>query len=458
MSNKTVYIGSGAGFAGDRLDAAVPVVATLQQRNGPRYLIYEVMGERTLAIAQRIKMRNPDEGYSPYLDAYLPKIMADCKAHNIRIVSNLGNANPVGGARRVLEMAAELGIADVRVAVVHGDDLMTFMRAEEIAALPTIEGVEIDGSKIFAANAYIGARSVAAALALDVDVVLVGRTTDAALVLGPLIHEFGWAEDDLDLLAAGTLAGHLLECGGQVTGGYFCDPGFKDVPGMDNLGFPIGEIDASGGVVITKADNTGGMVTRATVIEQMLYEVHDPAAYLTPDVTLDMTNVTIADDGPNRIRVMGARGKPPPATLKVTVSADGGWLGEADLIYAGPNALARAELAADIVRTRCQRHGVSDPIRFDITASGSVFDNHDAIRRRGENRPLDGEYRLRTAIRTADKACAQYVNDEVLSLFCSGPAGGGGYRCNITGQVETASVLVPRGPVEARCSVEEIKP
>jgi len=190
----------------------------------------------------------------------------------------------------------------------------------------------------------------------------------------------------------------------------------------------------------------------------MLYEVHDPAAYLTPDVTLDMTNVTIADDGPNRIRVMGACGKPPPATLKVTVSADGGWLGEADLIYAGPNALARAELAADIVRTRCQRHGISDPIRFDITASGSVFDNHDGIRRRGENRPLDGEYRLRTAIRTADKACAQYVNDEVLSLFCSGPAGGGGYRCNITGQVETASVLVPRGPVEARCSVEEIKP
>ncbi len=458
MSGKTVYIGSGAGFAGDRLDAGIPVVETLRKRDGPRYLIYEVMGERTLAIAQRIRMRDPEKGYSPYLESYLRGVLGACKEHGIRIVANLGNANPVGGAKRVLELAAELGVPDFRAAVVHGDDLMTFMNTDEIAALPTVEGLDIEGKEIIAANAYIGARPVAAALALGVDVVLVGRTTDAALVLGPLIHEFGWTEDDLDLLAAGTLAGHLLECGGQVTGGYFCDPGFKDVPGMDELGFPIGEIRTDGDLVIAKAENTGGLVSRATVIEQLLYEVHDPAAYLTPDVTLDITGVQLEEIGKDRIRVTGARGTPPPETLKVTVSADGGWLAEAEMIYAGPNALARAELAADIVRKRCRSRGVDEDMRIDITAAGAVFDNDDGDRRRGDNRALDGEFRLRTAIRTMDRETAQYVNDEVLSLFCSGPAGGGGYRCNITGQVNTASVLVPRGPVEAQCRAEEIVP
>ncbi len=456
--SKTVYIGSGAGFAGDRLDAGVAVVETLKDRDGPRYLIFEVMGERTLAIAQRIKMRDPTKGYSPYLDAYLSGVIETCKEHHIRIVANLGNANPIGGAQRVHELARECGVDGLRVAVVQGDDLLSFMSADEIADLPTIEGLDIAGKELVAANAYIGARPVAEALALDVDIVLVGRTTDAALVLGPLIHEFGWQEDAFDLLAAGTLAGHLLECGGQVTGGYFCDPGFKDVPDMDDLGFPIGEIQANGDLVITKAENTGGLVTRATVIEQMLYEVHDPSTYLTPDVTLDITGVTLHQDGENRIRVAGAKGRPGPETLKVTVSADGGWLGEAELIYAGPNALARAELAADIVRKRCRRKGIEDSLRIDIVGTGAVFDNDSGARRRGKNRILDGEFRLRSAIRTGDKATAQYVNDEVLSLFCSGPAGGGGYRCNVTGQVNTASVLVPRAPVEAQCRAEEIRP
>jgi hypothetical protein len=454
----TVYIGSGAGFAGDRIDAGVAVVETLKSCRGPRYLIYEVMGERTLAMAQRIKMDDPDLGYSPYLERYLPGVLAASKAHDVRIVANLGNANPVGGAKRVHKLARDLGIEGLRVAVVHGDDLLAFMTAEEITAIPTIEGVSIAGKELVAANAYLGARPVAQALALDVDMVLVGRTTDAALFLGPLIHEFGWEADDWERLAAGTLAGHLLECGGQVTGGYFCDPGFKDVPGLDNLGFPIAEIDAGGGFVITKAAHTGGLVTKATVTEQILYEMHDPSAYLTPDVTLDVTGVTLEEAGENRIRVRGARGTPPPDTLKATISADGGWLGEAELTYAGPNALARAQLAADIVRTRCKRNGVTEPIRVEVIGAGAVFDNDASERQRGANEPKEGEFRLRAAIRTDDKDTAQYVNDEVLSLFCSGPAAGGGYRCAITGQVNTASIVLPRGPVEARAGAEEVRP
>lgn len=452
----TVYIGSGAGFAGDRFDAGVAVVKTLARRAGPRYLIFEVMGERTLAIAQRQKREDPERGYSPYLDHYLSGVLAACKQNGIRIVANMGNANPLGAARRAHALARELGVSGLRIAVVLGDDLLAFMAPEAIRALPTIEGLPIAAREIVAANAYLGARPVAAALARDVDIVLVGRTTDAALVLGPLIHEFGWAADAWDTLAAGTMAGHLLECGGQVTGGYFCDPGFKEVPDMADLGFPIGEIERDGGVVITKAEATGGLVTRATVIEQLLYEVHDPAAYLTPDVTWDLTEVRVEEEGPDRVRVGGARGRPPPETLKVTVSADGGWLGEAEMIYAGPNALARARLAAEIVAERCRRNGVTEPLRIEVVGTGAVFAND-----RGEgpavpDAPPDGEYRLRAAVRSADRARADDVTDEVLSLFCSGPAAGGGFRKSVTPQITTSSVLVERAAVEAQVRIEEV--
>lgn len=456
--SKTVYIGSGAGFSGDRLDAALPVIETLSKRDGPRYLIYEVLAERTLAIAQRIKMRKPDQGYSPYLDKYLRLSLKSAMENGVRIVSNLGAANPAGAAKRVHELAQELGLPAPRIGIVVGDDLTMVMSTDEIGGLETIEGISIAGKEIVAANTYLGAQPIADALALGVDIVLVGRTTDAALVLGPLIHEFGWGSEDYDLLATGTLAGHLLECGGQVTGGYFCDPGFKDVPGMDNLGFPIGEISEDGSLVICKAENTGGLVTTATVTEQILYEMHDPSTYLTPDVTLDVTGVTLSDDGTNRIKVSGTRGRPPPTTLKTTVSADGGWLAEAEMIYAGPNAFARAKMAADIIKSRVRAHDVQDDLRVDIVGVGAVFDNDASTRRDAINEPLNGEFRVRTAIRTADKETGAYVNDEVLSLFCSGPAGGGGYRCSVTGQVNTASILVPRDMVEPHVRAEEIKP
>lgn len=452
-----VHIGSGAGFAGDRFDAGVAVVETLARRKGPRYLIYEVMGERTLAIAQRLRRENPKTGYSPYLDQYLRRVLPACKRHGIRIVTNMGNANPRAGAARVHALARELGVPDLKVAVVLGDDLLDYMQPADIRRLPAIEGIEVGTAPVLGANAYIGARPVADALALGAEVVLVGRTTDAALVLGPLLHEYGWEADDWERLAAGTMAGHLLECGGQVTGGYFCDPGFKDVPSMADLGFPVGEIGADGGVVIGKAENTGGLVTRATVIEQLLYEVHDPSAYLTPDVTLDLTRVTLDEDGENRIRVSGARGAPPPSTLKATVSCDGGWLGEAEMAYAGPNALARARLAADVVRERCQREAGNDRLRVEVFGAGAMFDGIAGWDSDAASSP-GGEYRVRAAIRSGSRERAQYVTDEVQSLFCSGPAGGGGFRASVTAQIATSSILVERDLVEPNVRAELVEP
>ena len=451
-----VFIGCGAGFSGDRFDAAGPVVDTLASRDGERFLIFEVLAERTLAIAQRLRMADPEAGYSPYLNYYIEPILKKAKENNIRIVSNLGAANPVSAAKRVHAIANELGIKDLRVAVVLGDDLLGVYSADTVRELPTMEGISVGDRDIIAANVYLGARPIAEALALDVDVVLVGRSTDAALTLGPLIHVHGWAEDDWDSLAQGTIAGHLLECGGQVTGAYFADPGFKDVENLAEVGFPIAEIEANGDIVITKADNTGGLVSKATVTEQILYEMHDPGNYLTPDVTLDVMNVELEDDGTNRVRLTGAKGKPPPATLKVTVSVDGGWLGEGEITYAGPNALARAELAASVVKRRSQILGIQEPLRVDIIGTGAVHDNDMSAKRMRKNFPKNGEYRVRAAIRSVDQKTAQRISDEVQSLYCSGPAAGGGVRQYVSHQVSTASVLIAPERVMPNVYVQEV--
>ncbi|WP_193182539.1 acyclic terpene utilization AtuA family protein [Nisaea sediminum] len=456
MTKDLVHIGCGAGFAGDRKDAGGPVVDTLAKRDGPKYLIFETLAERTLALAQKQKLKDPAKGYSPFLEAYVRPVLERCLAHKIRIVSNFGAANPMGGARKILEIAQELGCRTPRIAVVSGDDLLTVMSEGEIRAHKSIEGLPI-GDGIVAANTYIGARPIAEALAGGADIVVVGRTTDPALVLGPLIHEFGWAEDDWDRLAAGTLAGHLLECGAQVTGAYFADPGFKDVPDLAHVGFPVATIGRDGAISVSKANNTGGAVTPASVKEQILYEMHDPSAYLTADVVLDITGVSVAQESDNVVSISGARGKPRPDTLKTTVSFDGGWLGEAEISYAGPNALARAKLARDVIRERCLERGSNAEYRFDIVGLSSTFDGGSAPYPGRPAPAPDGDFRVRAAVSSHSKEVAEDLADEVLSLYCSGPAGGGGFRRNITAQIHTASILVDRNrlaPSVSYCGAE----
>ncbi|MBH69470.1 MAG: hypothetical protein CMM58_14035 [Rhodospirillaceae bacterium] len=448
MPPSIVHIGCGAGFSGDRIDAAIPVVKTLTKRRGPKYLIFETLAERTLALAQKLRKKNPDLGYSPFLEDYVRPILKSCHESKIRIVSNFGAANPIGAARKISEIADELGCKGIRIAIVQGDDLLKVMSNLEIRNHQTIEGLEIGDNEIIAANAYLGAEPIAVALSKGADVVVVGRCTDPALVLGPLIHEFGWPNDDWVRLARGTMAGHLLECGGQVTGAYFADPGYKDVPNLAEVGFPIAEIDAEGSVIITKADNTGGIVSEQTVKEQLLYEIHDPANYYTADVILDISQVKVEEIGPDRVKVVGAAGKPRPDTLKATVSIDGGWMGEAEMSYAGPNALGRAKLAIDVLKKRCRGLGTNSPIRFDIVGTVSVhsgdFEEIDF-----SNYPVDGDYRVRVASRGHDKEIIERVNQEMLSLYCSGPAAGGGFRQHLTDQIHTASILVDRKKIHS---------
>ena len=436
------YVGCGAGFAGDRFDAGVAVAEHLAARDGPRTLIYECLAERTLALAH-----GAERGWSPWLETYLEPVLARCLDAKIRIVSNMGAADPRGGAEAVHRLAERLGLPRPRVAVVTGDDVTAL---DGVRDLEPFEGDPVPGGDLIAANAYLGARPVAEACAAGADVVLTGRVTDSALVLGPLIDAFGWS--DLDLLAAGTLCGHLLECGAQVSGGYFADPGFKDVPDLANVGFPVAEVEADGTFTVTKPAGTGGRVTRATVTEQILYEMHDPARYLVPDVTLDVTQVELRDDGADRVRVTGARGHAPPPTLKVIVSVAGGWLGEAEISYCGPNALARAQLAARVVRERMRGRGFEGRVAAQIVGEGAMF-RGDA----GEPVPSvrAADVRARLALQSRERRHAQHLCDEVLSLLCSGPAAGGGWRGTVTQQVATGSVRLDPAHVAPRVEVIE---
>jgi hypothetical protein len=452
------HIGVGAGFADERPDPLRHLVATLRRREGPRYMILETLGERTLALAQLERRRNASAGHTPQFSLFLHQILRDCKEAGIKIVCNCGAANPQAAARVAFECASKLGVQYLTVAVVEGDDLLETVPENEIRSWPVIEGLPLGDEPLIAANAYLGARPIAEALALGADVVITGRCTDSALVLGPLIHEFGWQEDDWDRLAAGTMAGHLLECSTHVSGGYFADPGYKDVPNLARVGLPIAEITADGSMIITKAEGTGGLVSTATVTEQLLYEMHDPAAYIVPDVVLDIREVALEEVDTNRIRVTGARGNQRPPTLKATLSFEGGWLAEGEISYAGQNAYRRAELAAQILAERLQMVGIQVPTRIDLIGALSSFDGDSGQLRQNETFPNDGEYRVRLAGNAPDKGTAERIANEVIGLYSTGPAGGGGVRRGVTSRIQTRSVLLDRDIVRPTISLFEEAP
>ena len=431
---RTVRLGAGAGYAGDRIEPAVE----LAERGEIDYLVFECLAERTIALAQQAKLRDPEGGYDPLLEARMRAVLAPCRARGIRIVTNMGAANPVAAARATRTLAGELGLAGLRIAAVTGDDLLDVVRAGDFTLEETATPVASLGNRIVSANAYLGAAPIVAALADGADVVITGRVGDPALFLAPLVHEFGWAMDDWQRLGRGTLVGHLLECAGQITGGYFADPGCKDVPGLARLGFPIGIVAEDGTVEITKVDGSGGCVSLATCTEQMLYEVHDPARYLQPDVVGDFSQVTMEQVGPDRVRATGATGSPATGLLKVSVGYVDSYIGEGQISYAGPGALARGRLALQVVRERLAltRVAVSE-LRCDLIGVDAL--HGEALS--GGREPH--EVRLRVAGRTDTLAEAVRIGNEVETLYTNGPAGGGGAWKAAREVVAVQSVLVP---------------
>ncbi len=443
---ETLAVGCGAGFSGDRVDAGAPVVRTLIERGGPAALIFENLAERTLATQQLAKRADPQAGYEPLLELELRPVLADCLKHGITIVGNFGAANPDGAAQLIRRLAKELGLPAPRIAVVKGDDLSD---ANGRAIVKQHLAAGFDEARFVCANAYQGAFEIAEAIKAGAQIVVTGRVADPSLTLGPAIAHFGWAHDNWDAMAGATMAGHLLECGAQVSGGYFADPGRKDVPGLDDVGFPIAEISADGSCVITKASNTGGLVDERTVKEQLLYELHDPAAYITPDVVADITGATVKQLGPDRVRLSGVRGHARTATLKANVFFDGGWFGEGEISYAGQNAEARARLAMDIMQ---KRMGPLLPLRFDLIGVSSVLGD-DGNRMLGAA-PVGQltDIRLRIAGQHLDLAVIDRLLREVTALWTGGPAGGGGVRVAKRQRLSTQSCLIARAQVPASFS------
>lgn len=438
-------VGNCGGFSGDRVDAPGPVVDTLNAWGGPSAIFFECLGERTVALAQLERRRDPTRGYEPMLERLLEPILEKCFRARIPILGNFGAANPPAAGRLIARLAVRLGLPDLKIAVVAGDDVQGSVDLDKLDVYEADEN--LPGGTVIAANAYLGATALAEALAQGADVVVAGRCSDPALAIAPLMNFFGWAADDWDRIAVAAACGHLLECGSQVTGGVFFDPGFKDIPDPANIGFPIAEVTEDGGLVITKAQNTGGLVDLRVVKEQLLYEVHDPAAYVTPDVVMDITRVTLAQVGKDRVAVRGVRGKPMPEKLKVTVSLEGGWLGEGEFSLAGPNALARARAAADVLGQRLEIRKLNVRARIDLIGIASVHDDDSGTLWKNYDGPDPEDIRVRMAVAGDVHDDVDQAVREVLALLCCGPAGSSGARWRTTPRIFTRSHLVPREQV-----------
>lgn len=442
---KTLRIGAGAGYSGDRIPPAIE----LAEKGQLDYLVFECLAERTIALAQLQRSQDARLGFDALLAARMRAVLPACMAQGVKIVSNMGAANPLAAGHEVIRVARELRLEKLKVAVVVGDDVLVKIHGQDLPLMDSDGSLASLGDAIISANAYIGAQGIVDALAQGADVVITGRVADPALFLAPLIHEFGWAMDDWDRLGKGTVVGHLLECAGQVTGGYFAEPGFRDVPDLARLGFPLAEVASDGRAVITKVEGSGGCVTFQTCVSQLLYEIENPAAYLQPDVVADFSNVTLTQIGPDRVRVDGATGRQRPDQLKVTVGHRDGFMGEGQISYAGLGAQARGQLALDVLQIRLADVKALDS-RFELMGVNAIHGQALA----------DGyepyEVRARAAVRVASRQDAERIGHEVEALYLNGPASGGGVTQSVREVIAAASVLIPREWVQTSVTMLEV--
>jgi hypothetical protein len=449
---KHVRIGAGAGYSGDRIEPAVD----LAREGHLDYLVFECLAERTIALAQLARRRDPEQGYDPLLVERMEAVLPEALSRNVRIITNMGAANPLAAAARVEEVVQRLATRlgrPVRVAAITGDDVLEDIRAGGYRMQESGRTVASMGSQAISANAYLGAWPLVEALAQGADIVIAGRVADSAMFLAPLVHEFGWADTDWPRLGRGTVVGHLLECAGQITGGFYANPGLQDVKALSCLGFPLAEVDEQGNCTITKVPGTGGEVTVATCTEQLLYEIHDPQDYRVPDVVADLSRVQMAEQGADRVAISGGSGRPRPEQLKVTVGFLDGYLAEAEISYAGPGAVGRATLACQIVAERLRLTGVPyEDGRFDLIGVNALHGARLSIREGFE--PY--EVRARVAARCATSRDARRVVGEVEALYTNGPAGGAGVRCSVREVVAVESCFLPRDQVHARVQLREI--
>ncbi|MER2011875.1 MAG: acyclic terpene utilization AtuA family protein [Psychrobacter alimentarius] len=445
---KSIKIGSGAGYSDDRLEPALDII-----RDGDvDYIVFECLAERTIAIAQQRKMKDSKQGYDSLLEYRMAQVLPLCVENNVKIVTNMGAANPKAAAEMVKQIAEKQGLHHLKIAAVTGDDVFPKIeRYQNETLLENGKQIKELGSSIVSANAYIGAAGIVQALKAGADIVITGRAADPSLFLGPMMYEFGWSFENAELLGKGTIGGHLMECGAQITGGYFADPGYKEVPELWNVGFPIMEVTENGEYHITKLANAGGLVSLATVKEQLLYEIHDPANYLTPDVIADFSSVQVEEVAKDVVKVFGGSGKLKTGLLKTSIGYKDGYIAEAEISYGGAGSVERAKLAKTIMQKRLAAQDIEPiEIRYDFIGLNSLYANETFDMQEAP------ETRLRIAARTEDEAVANTIVREAMSLYTNGPAGGGGIRSNIKEIVSIGSILIPEPDTDINVSYWEV--
>lgn len=453
---KSVRIAGGLGFYGDSWQ---PIKASIERGN-VQYVASDHLAELTLAILQKDRQRDPNLGYTRDLVPMLAELLPIAVPRGIKFILNAGGLNPMA-AREVLLTALKKFGVKLKVGVVLGDSVLE--RLDELQAMGVSLAHMDTGADIVTvrdcllfASAYLGARPLVEALDAGADIVLTGRVADAALFLAPMVYELGWRWGDWGKLAQGMVVGHLLECSGQAAGGNFGGD-WRSIPDLANIGYPIAEVWENGEAVITKAPGTGGCVNFDTLREQLLYEVHDPRHYVTPDVDVDMTTLCMEEIGPDQVRIIGATGRPAPEMLKVVAGYEDGYMGQAMIGYAWPDALAKAQLAAQIIQQQMKRVGLkTEETLVEYMGYNSI---HGPLADSTHAADLNEVY-LRIAVRCADKREAAKLGRLVPPLGLSGPPfiGGTGGMIEPRGLLGIWPTLVPRAVIEeyVRVSVEEV--
>lgn len=453
---QSIRIASGQGFWGDMLDAPVR-----QVEGGPiDYLMLDYLAEVTMSIMQKQRARDPEAGYARDFVPLMRELLPALIAKGIRVTSNAGGVNPRGCAKAIIDSARDLNLPrSPRIGVVTGDDILARIddlleRGIELRNMETGEPLSTVRDRIQSANVYIGAHPIAEALRQGADIVITGRATDTGLTLAPMIHEFNWRADDWNMMAAGTIAGHIIECGAQASGGN-CLYDWQSIPDLANVGFPIVEAAPDGTFVVTKHEHTGGRVSLQTVKEQLVYEMGDPHAYITPDCVADFTTIRVEDAGENRVRVHGIEGRPATEFLKVSISYSAGFKAVGTLVYAYPDAYAKAQAADRILRARLDRLNLKfDKIHTEFVGANATH----GARLAGEPSSDAPEIQLRVGVRGQDRRSVERFTKEIAPLILTGPpavTGFAGGRPKVEEIVAYYPALIPKTEIETQVEIIE---
>jgi hypothetical protein len=441
-------IGSGSAYAEDDLIPAID----LAEKGELDYICFDSLAERTLALAQMRKMKDSKMGYDLRLEELVKRFAPYVDQGKLKVIGNMGVANPIAAVEKAVEICKQLGLRNVKFASITGDDISDKIQSLNPILWETGENLSQLSGEVVSAHAYIGAESIVEALEKGANFIIGGRLADPSLYVAPMAYEFNWSLDDWDKIGKSTLTAHILECGTHVTGGNFADPPYRIVPDLDNLGLPIAEVDPSGNAMITKLEDTGGIISEGTVKAQMVYEVHDPERYITPDVTCNMRHANVKEESKNRVAVWGATGEKQPDTLKVLVGVFEGYIGEGEVSFAGPGASERAKLSREVLDKRIRRRygDKIEELRIDIIGLDSIHGTATTL----PNETLH-DVRVRVAARTKDKNIAEAIGKEVEWQFF-GPSGGGGFRKNIREVLAMYSSLVSRNEFQYDVKVREV--